>query len=84
MSRSARRPVPASYRLRVDGHLGEHWSSWFAGFTVTHETDGSTTLTGDVEDQAALHGLLARVRDLGVTLLEVQVQDRADEAGLSD
>lgn len=68
-----RRPPPTGYRLRVDGHLGAHWGSSFNGFTVTHEPDGTTTLTGDVADQAALHGLLDRVRDLGLTLLAVQV-----------
>ena len=75
MTRSGSRSAPTSYRLRVDGHLGEHWSAWLAGLALTHESDGTTTLTGEIADQAQLHGLLARVRDLGVTLLAVEVLD---------
>ena len=76
MKTSPRRPGSTTYRLRVDGHLDAHWASSFDGFTLTHEDDGSTTLTGEVADQAELHGLLARVRDLGVTLLSVEGQPR--------
>ena len=75
MTRSGSRPAPTSYRLRVDGHLEEHWSPWLADLTLTREVDGTTTLTGEIADQAQLHGLLARIRDLGVTLLAVQVDD---------
>jgi hypothetical protein len=60
------------YRLRVAGHLDDHWSAWFGGLTLTHGADGTTTLSGDVADQAELHGLLAKVRDLGVTLISVE------------
>jgi hypothetical protein len=63
---------PAHYRLRVDGHLDGHWAAWFAGLTLTPEDDGTTSLSGQVCDQAQLHGLLAKVRDLGVTLICVQ------------
>jgi hypothetical protein len=76
---SSSRPPPTAYRLRVEGHLGEHWQSSFDGFDLTHEGDGTTTLTGEVEDQAQLHGLLDRVRDLGLTLLCVQARDGASE-----
>ncbi len=61
----------AAYELRIRGHLGQHWSSWFGGFTITHEADGTTALRGAVGDQSELHGLLARVRDLGVTLVSL-------------
>ena len=71
---------PAVYQLRVAGLLDQHWSPWFGGLTVTYEVDGSTRLTGTVTDQAELHGLLARVRDLGVTLLSVTVVDPAEGA----
>jgi hypothetical protein len=64
---------PAVYRLRVAGRLDQHWSAWFGGLTLTHEDDGSTSLTGTVTDQAELHGLLAKVRDLGITLISVKV-----------
>ena len=61
----------STYCLRVEGHLDDHWSSWFGPFTIARETDGTTTITGPVVDQAALHGLLVKVRDLGVTLISV-------------
>jgi hypothetical protein len=73
MTRAGEGVAPSTYRLRVDGHLGDHWAAWFAGFTLSHEDDGTTALTGVVADQAQLHGLLSRVRDLGVTLLSVEV-----------
>ncbi|MCU1472528.1 hypothetical protein [Amnibacterium sp.] len=57
------------YRIRVAGRLDRRWSSWFDGFQVDAEEDGSTSLTGAVADQAALHGLLTRVRDLGLELI---------------
>ncbi|GIF23236.1 hypothetical protein BJ973_000408 [Actinoplanes tereljensis] len=67
------------YRLRVGGHLDQHWSSSFGGLTLTREDDGTTSLTGAVTDQAELHGLLSRIRDLGVTLVSVEVIDVATE-----
>jgi len=63
-------PIP-EYELRVAGHLDEHWSAWFAGMTLIHEKDGTTSLRGPVADQAKLHGVLAKVRDLGATLISV-------------
>ncbi|HYI56274.1 MAG TPA: hypothetical protein VEX57_20070 [Microlunatus sp.] len=71
---------PAVYQLRVAGRLDQHWSAWFGGLTVTHEDDGSTSLTGAVTDQAELHGLLTKIRDLGVTLISVTVVDPAQAA----
>jgi hypothetical protein len=62
---------PACYRLRVDGHLDDHWSTRFGGLTLTRESDGTTSLSGPVADQAELHGLLTMVRDLGVTLISL-------------
>ncbi|MDQ6686773.1 MAG: hypothetical protein M3Z50_04050 [Actinomycetota bacterium] len=66
---------PGSYELCIAGHLDEHWSAWFGGLTLTHTDDGTTTLRGRVIDQAELHGLLAKVRDLGATLLSVKTID---------
>ena len=63
----------AHYRIRVHGHLDDHWSTRFGRLTLTRQADGTTTLTGPVADQAELHGLLTMVRDLGVTLLGVAV-----------
>ncbi len=62
----------AIYRIRVRGQLGPGWSSWFAGLTVHAEPDGTTQLNGELADQAALHGLLAAIRDLGLPLISVE------------
>ena len=65
------------YEVRLAGHLDEHWSTWFGGLTLIHEDDGTTTLRGAVADQAELHGLLAKVRDLGATLISVTPTEAA-------
>jgi hypothetical protein len=62
---------PLIYQIRVEGHLGQEWMDWFDGMTITLEEDGDTLLTGPVMDQAALHGLLKKVRDLGLPLVSV-------------
>jgi hypothetical protein len=67
--------TPATYELRVAGHLDDHWSAWLGDLTLTRHDDGTTTLTGPIADQAQLHGVLAAVRDLGVTLLSLQACD---------
>ena len=71
MTESPKPQGPACYTLRIDGHLDDHWSAWFGGLTLTRQSDGTTCLTGQVPDQAALHGLLTKVRDLGATLLSL-------------
>jgi hypothetical protein len=63
---------PARYRIRIRDHLDPAWSAWFEGLTVTQQDDGTTELVGPLVDQAALYGLLARLRDLGATLLAVE------------
>ena len=62
---------PEVYQIRVRSHLGSDWTDWFEGLTITLEEDGDTLLTGPVVDQAALHGLLKKVRDLGISLVSV-------------
>jgi hypothetical protein len=62
---------PLVYQIRVEGHLGQQWMDWFDGLTITLEQDGDTLLTGPVTDQAALYGLLKKVRDLGLPLVSV-------------
>ena len=59
------------YQIRIKGHLGSQWTDWFEGLTITLEEDGDTLLTGPVVDQAALHGFLKKVRDVGLHLLSV-------------
>ena len=62
---------PPVYQIRIKGHLGPQWTDWFDGLTITLEEDGDTLLTGPVTDQAALYGLLKKVRDLGLPLVSV-------------
>lgn len=64
---------PGHYELRVEGHLDDHWVEWFEHFELTRATDGTTALCGPVVDQAALHSLLAKVRDLGMVLISVRM-----------
>lgn len=61
----------AVYRIRLKERLDKHWSSWLGGLEVVHEANGETMLIGEVVDQAALHGLLSKVRDLQLTLLSI-------------
>ena len=62
---------PGLYEIRIKGHLADRWANWFGSMTITLEENGDTLLTGPVVDQAALHGLLRKVRDLGMPLLSV-------------
>jgi len=62
---------PTIYHIRIQGHLGRQWAGRFEELSITLEDDGTTLLTGPVVDQAALHGILRRIRDLGITLLSI-------------
>ena len=74
---------PLVYQIRIKGHLGPEWSDGFGGLSITLEDNGDTLLTGPVVDQAALHGLLRKVRDVGMPLLSV-VCVKPDQAEVSD
>jgi hypothetical protein len=62
---------PGRYEIRLKGHLDTRWAAWFDGLTVTRDGDGTTVIGGPVSDQAALHGLLQKTRDLGLPLISV-------------
>jgi hypothetical protein len=74
---------PGLYEIRIEGHLDDRWADWFGGLTITLEEDGDTLLTGPVVDQAALHGLLRKVRDLGMPLISV-IRVEPGQADASD
>jgi hypothetical protein len=65
------RPEAGQYEIRLSGHLDAHWTSWFDGLDVSQDSDGTTVISGHMADQAALHGALQRVRDLGLPLVSV-------------
>ena len=67
------------YQIRIKGHLGPQWTDWFGGLTITPEDNGETLLTSPVVDQAALHGLLRRGRDLGIQLLSVIQSEKGEQ-----
>ena len=83
MSRESQESIPTVYEIKVKGHLEERWADWFGGLTFSHGSDGTTTLRGTIADQAALHGLLNGIRDLGLPLVSVQ-QIHLDEEKRSD
>ena len=63
--------MPTYYRITIQGHLDQHWSAWFDNMTIRNEADGAAVLCGPLADQAALHGVLIKIRDLGLPLLAV-------------
>ena len=72
---SGTRREPGQYEIRLEGHLEARWAAWFDGLSLTQESDGTTVIRGAVIDQAALHGLLSKVRDLGLPLIAVTQVD---------
>jgi len=74
------RPDAGRYEIRLTGRLDAHWAAWFDGLTVSHESDGTTVISGSIADQAALHGVLQRVRDLGLPLVSVTPMEPDDSA----
>jgi hypothetical protein len=72
---------PVYYQIQVEGQLGERWSSWFEGLAISHDPSGKTILSGPLQDQAALHGVLMKIRDLGLPLVSL---NRIDEPSKID
>ena len=66
---------PKVFQIRIQGHLSQQWTDWFEGLTITLEEDGNTLLSGPVVDQSALHGILKKIRNLGMPLLSVNSVD---------
>ena len=71
------------YEIRVEGHLGTRWSAWFDGLSITREDGGTTVLRGSVVDQAALHGLLQKLRDVGIPLISLTRVEAPTNEGLA-
>lgn len=76
-------PQPTIFKIRIKGQLDSQWTDWFEGLTITLDDNGDTLITGPVVDQAALHGLLKKVRDLGMPLISV-CPSRPDNLDLSN
>ncbi len=70
--------------IRVKGQLDQHWSDWFDDLTITHTDQNETVLTGPIVDQAALHGLLAKLRDLGLPIVSVNLSEEADQEAATE
>ena len=75
MNPSHQQDKPVIYQIRVKGILDEQWSSWLGGLTIVPQVSGETLLTGPVRDQAALHGLIIKIRDMGLPLLSIKRMD---------
>lgn len=67
------------YKIKIKGYLEGHWADWMGGLSITHDLQGNSLLTGFIPDQAALHGILAQIRDLGLTLISITPQGIEDE-----
>jgi hypothetical protein len=72
------------YEIKIKGHLDEHWTDWLGGLEITQDEQGNSLLTGVVPDQAALHGILTQIRDLGLTLVSITPKDIDNEASESE
>jgi hypothetical protein len=76
--------MPQFYEIRVKGHLDESWADWLHGLVIRHENSGETLLLGFLPDQAALHGVLNRLRDLGIELISVNPIEKSQATGETD
>ena len=78
MEKNQNKPSHTLYEIKLEGHLDTKWSAWLNDMTITHEDDGTTILSGPLPDQAALHNLLLKIRDLNLTLIEVHKINNSD------
>jgi hypothetical protein len=81
IARATKERQTSVYEIRVKGHLDPRWSEWFDGFRITNEPNGEALLSGHIADQAALHGVLAKVRDLNLQLISVTSVDSGQQEG---
>ena len=72
MAEGRKQPTQTTYEIKLNGHLDTKWTEWFYDMTITHENDGTTTLYGPLPDQAALHTILLKIRDMNLTLINVR------------
>ena len=79
MSEEQKKFVPTEYEIKLQGHLDTKWADWFYNMTITHESDGTTTLHGALPDQAVLHSILDRIRDMNLTLINVSKLNDANQ-----
>jgi len=70
---------PIVYQIRIKGHLGPQWTDWFEGLSITPTDDGNTVLSGGIIDQAALHGVFKKIRNLGLSIISVNPQSKGGE-----
>lgn len=77
-SSKSNQDAPRIYQIKLEGHLDARWADWFGDLTITLEDNGITTLTGPLEDQAALYGMLKKIRNVGLTLVSVNLQQREE------
>jgi hypothetical protein len=79
MAEKQKKPAHEIYEIKLKGHLDTKWTEWFYDMTITHESDGTTTLRGPLPDQAVLHSVLNRIRDMNLTLINVRKVNAANQ-----
>jgi len=84
MSTEKNQFAPTKYRIKIEGHLDQKWANWLHGLRIVHKCDGTTTLSGDVPDQTALHSILRKIRDLNLVLVSIQREEKGSERNPGD
>ena len=81
MAEEQKKNIPTIYEIKLKGHLDKKWAEWFYDMVITHESDGTTTLRGPLPDQAVLHSVLERIRDMNLTLINVHKVNNPNQRG---